>query len=105
MNNSQLCESVAKLLGLVYEKSGPNVLCSEWGQYHSPFSPATDIAAAIWAINKYCDSNGLAWAMFRIFGSVGVAIAESMHQLEFCNVVRFYEDECTAICRAILASV
>ena len=107
MSDQQTKIDVAKALGLKFRVEHGRVFTMTMNTHgiEREFNPATNPAAALWAINKYCDDNGLAWAMFRNKPKVvGVAIAQSMHQLEARNARPFCKDECTAICDAIIAA-
>ncbi len=93
--------AVAEALGLdaTRPNGGPvdKCLCVEC------WSPAESTGDAFWALKRYCKDNGLRWAMCGSDRGVGCTVAT-----EWMSIVKgeteLLEDECAAICAAILAA-
>ena len=78
----ELNEGVAKMLGLKILPSGcPPTGCwvneyktSNNFQYEHEFNPATDPAAALWALTRFCDEKGWGYLIEREPGSKQISI-------------------------------
>ena len=97
-------ERIAEACGFtIYDKSGRKVSVDEYGDSCNRFDPATDPAAALFALEAYAKKNSLAYA---IHGGVNQSFNVGFYGRSLPTTVReFYvtsDSLCQAICRAIL---
>lgn len=98
--NQELNEAVAKKLGLKSGYTSEGILfCGEFGR--KPFDPATNKAAALWALEWFCGLHGYTFALVGEPGKFACTFfsgAQRVYETDICETAQ------EAICEAIAGS-